>query len=708
MRRLPLFAGLFLVLLVLLFLMGRVSGSAAQFERYYIVLLAANGVFLVILLVAIGVNVTQLVRRLLQRAPGSSLTLRMTLAFVIFAVAPAAVVYLFSLQMLQRGIDSWFDVKVEEALDDALELGRASLDLIMREYLTETASAARRLEREPDSAAVLVLSDLMKETGATELTLLGANARIVASSRDMAESLVPRLPGEAVLRLVAQGDRYVGLDPSPDGALHVRVVLPVPASTVNPQARILQALYPLPERIGKLTERVQQAVGRYKQLAYLRGPLKQSFMLTLSLVLLLAVLFAAWAAFQWAQRLLEPIRELARGTRAVAEGEYDQRLSVRRLDDLGMLLQSFNEMTERLAEAREEAEASQRLVERQRAYLETLLENLSSGVVSLDAQGRLRTLNRAAAQILGVERPQRLVGREIEALRAGQGAFASFVDQLIEHLREAGEECHAQMALQASDGRKTIMCHGVRLPTGGQVIVFDDVTALIQAQRDAAWAEVARRLAHEIKNPLTPIQLSAERLRRKLLDKLGPEDARVLDRATQTIVAQVEAMKAMVNAFGEYARRPRGQAGQVDVNQLVRDVAELYRANAAQARVALDLAPGLPPVEADPDRLRQVLHNLFNNALEALGERSGGVVEVRTRCVSNCGSVEVAMSDNGPGIPDDLLDRLFEPYVTSKSRGTGLGLAIVKKIVEEHGGSVWAENAPEGGARLVIRLPAAR
>ncbi len=708
MYRLPLFAGLFVVLLVLLFLMGQVAGSAEQFERYYIVLLAANGVFLVVLVLAIGANALRLVRRLLQHAPGSHLTLRMTLAFVIFAVAPAAVVYVFSLQMLERGIDSWFDVQVEAALDDALELSRASLDLIMREYLQDTVRAARRLERVPDSAAVLALSDLMKETGATELTLLGANARIIASSRDMAESLVPRLPGEAVLRLVAQGESYVGLDPTPEGSLRIRVVLPVAPSTVNPQARILQALYPLPQRIGRLTERVQEAVGRYDQLSYLRGPLKQSFMLTLSLVLLLAVLFAAWAAFQWAQRLLEPIRELARGTRAVAEGEYDQRLSVQRLDDLGLLLQSFNEMTERLAEAREAAKTSQRLVERQRAYLETLLENLSSGVVSLDPRGRLRTLNRAAAQILGVDAPERLIGRPAEELRGEGGAFASFMDQLLENLREADEECHMQLTLQGEKGRKILMCHGVRLPTGGQVIVFDDVTALIQAQRDAAWAEVARRLAHEIKNPLTPIQLSAERLRRKLLDRLDEDEGRILDRATQTIVAQVEAMKAMVNAFGEYARRPRGKVRAVDVNQLVRDVAELYRANAARARVELELAPDLPAVQADPDRLRQVLHNLFNNALEALGERDGGVVRVHTAVVEEGGLVEVAVADNGPGIPEEMLDRLFEPYVTSKSRGTGLGLAIVKKIVEEHGGTVWAENLPQGGARLVIRLPAAR
>ncbi|HHB12055.1 MAG TPA: HAMP domain-containing protein, partial [Chromatiales bacterium] len=452
----------------------------------------------------------------------------------------------------------------------------------------------------------------------------------------------------------------------------------------------------------------QKAVGRYNQLLYLRRPLKQSFMLTLSLVLLLAVLFAAWAAFQWAQRLLEPIRELARGTRAVARGEYGERLAVSRLDDLGMLLQSFNEMTERLAEAREAAEASQRLVERQRAYLETLLENLSSGVVSLDPQGRLRTLNRAAAQILGVRAPERLIGRDIETLRRGNDTFALFIDQLAAQLHGADEECHIQLALQGKEGRKIVMCHGVRLPTGGQVIVFDDVTALIQAQRDAAWAEVARRLAHEIKNPLTPIQLSAERLRRKLLGKLGAEEARILDRATQTIVAQVEAMKSMVNAFGEYARQPRGEVGMVDVNQLVRDVAELYRANAAGARLELDLAPELPKVRADADRLRQVLHNLFNNALEALGERGDGWVRVVTRGSADGEAVEVEVSDNGPGIPEEMLERLFEPYVTSKSRGTGLGLAIVKKIVEEHGGTVWAENRPEGGARLVIRLPAAR
>ncbi len=701
---------LFALMMVSLYLMGDATQNAAHFGRLYMWLLVLNTLLLAALVYLIGINVIRLVQQVMARQPGSRLTLRLMLISVVLALVPVAIVYTFSVKMLVRGIDSWFDVRVDNALTDALELSRSSLDLVMRQLKHQTEPMAKYLADVPDALAPLTLHDLLSDSGAVELTLFGADGRIIATSSEMSSAIVPRLPSDTVLRIVGQGQSYVGLDPVKNTDLRIRLVIPVPNTADNPEPRFLQVLYPLTDRIGLLAGSVENAFGKYNELIYLRKPLKQSFIVTLSLVLLLGVLFAVWAAFYSSRRLMAPISELAEGTKAVAAGEYHKRLPVGSKDDLGLLVASFNQMTERLSAARDAADRSQRLVESQRAYLETLLEHLSSGVMSLDRDQVLRTMNAAASQILGLnlegylERKLVDVGREHPTL-------ARFCETLEPRVTSAGKEWQEQVVLFTTSGRKVLICRGAPLPTGdglsgGHVIVFDDITALVQAQRDAAWGDVARRLAHEIKNPLTPIQLSAERLRRKLLPQLDPSDAEVVECATHTIVQQVESMKTMVNAFGDYARPPAMQVAPLDLNKLILEVVELYRANPIQAQLELKLDDKAPRIEGDAVRIRQLLHNLIKNALEALEGSRRGRLTITTRCIEDAGGqfLDLRVFDNGPGFPPEIMGRLFEPYVTSKVKGNGLGLAIVKKIVEEHGGAVWAQNTRSGGASVRIRL----
>jgi nitrogen fixation/metabolism regulation signal transduction histidine kinase len=707
---------LFLLLLASLYMLSDAAQNSERFGRLYVGLLLFNGLLLVFLAVLIGFNVVELIRQVVHREPGSRLTVRLLVIFVGLALVPVSVVYYFSLRFIEHGIDSWFDVRIERSLEDALALSRASLDFRMRNHLREMEGAAQDLGEIEPGLVALTLGERRTELDALELTLLGPNNTVIASSSEQTAALVPSFPAEEVLLQLDRGQSYVRLEPVRETGLRVRVVVPVVQTDPTAGRLLLQGLFPVGDRIGGLAASVEGSFGQYKELVFLRGPLKQGFSLTLSLVLVLSVLFATWLAIYSARRLVSPIRELAQGTKAVAAGDLHRRLPVGNRDELGFLVRSFNEMTSRLADARDEADQSRRQAESQRAYLQAVLEHLSSGVLTLDRRQVLRIANAVAGDILGLPLDHH-IGRRLSDICRPDPALTQFYEALLPRLRaaEAGD-WQDQVALLQGGGRKVLMCRGAHLPetsalAGGQVIVFDDVTALIQAQRDAAWGEVARRLAHEIKNPLTPIQLSAERLQRKLQRQLEPEEARILERATQTIVQQVEAMKAMVNAFSDYARVPTMQIEPLDLNALIREVSDLYQGTRPRSELELDLADPLPLIEADAGRIRQLLHNVIKNSLEALeGQGGRGRVRLHTACIAEAGChiVEFSAADNGPGLDPELLPDLFEPYVTSKAKGTGLGLAVVKKIVEEHGGIVWAENGALGGARIVIRLPVAR
>jgi len=701
---------LFIFLIVSLYLMSAATENSEQFGRLYLPLLFINILALIVLLVLISANLIRLVRQYRNHATGSRLTLRLVLMFVVLALAPVSLVYYFSLRFIDRGIDSWFDVHIEKAFNDALMLSRVSLNARKREHLRRTMTIVQELSMLPDDQVALVLDDLRIKYDAFELTLLSRNDHIIATSSANPIELLPNLPVEEIFRQVHQGRSYVGVDAISDAGLFIRVVIEVPGVEAISEKRVLNALYPISSQIQVLTRNVQSAFGRYQQLIYLRKPLKFSFTLTLSLVLLLSLLFAVWAAFFSARRLVAPIRVLAIGTRAVASGDYGKRLPSYSNDELGFLVNSFNDMTEKIEQARDDVAHSQQQVESERAYLRAVLGRLSSGVLTLGSRRIIRTANAAASHILDIDLKQ-LVGQPIDTISGSNPALEHFVEAVDTHL-DTGDDWRKEINVFGKSGRQVLMCRGTTLPgvggrEAGHVIVVEDVTALAQAQRDAAWGEVARRLAHEIKNPLTPIRLSAERLRHKYLAKMSPEDADVLRRSTHTIVQQVEVMKDMVQAFSDYARTPRLELRRMDLNVLIHEILDLYRGENARIELHTDLAPHLPMIKLDGGRMRQLLHNLIKNSLEAAVADRHCQVTITTDEINHAGTamIELRVRDNGPGIPDRMMGRFFEPYVTTKPKGSGLGLAIVKKIVEEHGGIIWAENPPDGGAAIIICLP---
>jgi nitrogen fixation/metabolism regulation signal transduction histidine kinase len=721
------------VLIASLLMMSAAAQNSATFGRMYSALLVVNILGITLLLGLILINLYHLYRQYRGRIMGSRLTLRLLAMFVALAVAPVAMVFFFSIQTLNHGIDNWFDVKIERALDDALALGRASLDTVKQELLKSANEMAAELEANSERTVLPSLNYLRELHGVNELTLYAPDGQIIAaSSQEGPESaLLPDRPSDAILARVRQGDSYANLDATARAGLRLRVVVPVYTREVGGPIRVLQVMQAVPLRYAKLGESVQTAYAEYEKLVYLRGPLKFSFTLTLSLVALLTMLIAVWAAIFSARRVVAPIRELAAGTRAVALGDYKQRIPVPSHDEIGILVESFNEMTRQIYRAQSQTKRSQREAEMQRAYLQTILTHLSSGVMSFDNRRVLRAFNAAAAHILEADIGA-AQGHALAWLGDTYAQLKPFSDAVEGAVNAGGREWQAEVVLVTGPStRRTLSVRGTSLPAqkgryGGFVVVFDDVSALIQAQRAAAWGEVARRMAHEIKNPLTPIQLSAERIRHKYLSVLPPEERPTLDRATHTIVEQVESLKSLVNAFAEYARPAQIHTKPIDLNSLIRDVIELYRAErgpigddtlrlrasegrerAGHVTLKLDLAPSLPPLVADPGRLRQVLHNLLINARDALLQEPRPTIRLETRLVTDADHplVELCMRDNGPGFPPELMERLFEPYVTTKVKGTGLGLAVVKRIVEEHSGSIIAENLQNGGAAVTIRLP---
>jgi PAS domain S-box-containing protein len=483
----------------------------------------------------------------------------------------------------------------------------------------------------------------------------------------------------------------------------MHVIVPVYTSALAGETRLLQLVQPVPASLARDAQAVQLAYREYQQIAVSRLGLKRIYGVALTLTLMLALLMTFVIAYVLSDRLGAPLRTLARGTRAVAKGDFSQMPSVQSRDELGVLIQSFNRMTRQLSDAREQVALNHQETEQAKAFLERVLANLSSGVMVLDETMRVRTINSAAAQILGVA-ASALGARSLDSLGQAGDPLHDFGARVAARFAEHPGEWQEQMDYSANGSSQTLLLRGTRLPSGverGYVLVFDDVTKLIDAERNAAWSEVARRLAHEIKNPLTPIQLSAERIARKLGSRLEAADAEFLARATQTIVNQVGALKSMVDAFAGYARMPRARLEALDLNALVREVLALYDAKALGLRLELDA--GLPRVAGDSTLLRQVIHNLLQNAQDALTGRASPSVEVGTTCNRN--AVCLTVTDNGAGFPEHLMTRLFEPYATTKAKGTGLGLAVVKKIVEEHQGKIQIENIKTGGAAIRIVLP---
>jgi len=693
--------------LVLLYLLSTASANTDFFSRNYPLLLGLNLALAVGLMLLIAIQLRVLLRKLRNKVFGARLTLRLVLMFGLMAVLPGVLVYSVSVQFLTKSIESWFDVRVDNALEGGLNLGRTALEHLLQDLRKKGQAMALALSDQPTANYVVALNNLREQMGVQEADLFNQNGKLLAFSGNENSGMQPELPDSSVMRQIRLQKPYSAIESLPGRGLYLRVVVPVNVLSLSEDTRVLQLLQPVPPRLSQDAQVVQEVYRDYQQLSLSRQGLKRISALTLTLTLLLAMLSAIALAFVLSDRLSAPLGILAAGTRAIAKGDFIEMPEVRGLDELGMLTQSFNSMTRQLADAKAAAEFNQQQLEAAKIYLESILANLSAGVLAFDQHFRVRTANPSAGQILGVDLP-RLRGFVLREWKSQDSRLEPFAREILAQFEPGGaKEWQRQIEYEDGSHSRILLIRGTRLPVevdSGYIVVFDEITHLLQAQRDAAWGEVARRLAHEIKNPLTPIQLSAERLQHKLADKLSPPETDMLARSTQTIINQVAALKKMVAAFSEYARSPQLKLQTLDLNQLVQEVLTLYESMGGRY-LTLDLAPSLPPLLGDVTLLRQVIHNLLQNAQDAIDETGHPRIHVQT-CRDGDG-MRFDISDNGGGFPEHLMKRLFEPYVTTKPKGTGLGLAIVKKIVEEHHGVLRAENLAGGGARVSVWLPAA-
>ncbi len=674
----------------------------------FIPMLVISGAILLLLLILVLIALGRLLLQIRRGEVGSQLATRMVVIITILSLMPAVVVFGFSWRYLNQGIDSWLNSAVQSALEQAVDVAKAGIHRYQSSTLLAAESIAQALVGASDRSAVLTVIQMRDQFRLSSVTLFSSNNRIIATSSDSL-TLVPRLPRQELLTI--QGNHPVVKLVDADGQLLVRVLIPVMSPQFGHGNRLLYVEQIIPEQFARSARAVQNAADRYRQLTLMRAPMKTAFQLNLAVALLLTVLSAVWIALLLARRLTAPIARLAAGTQAVARGEFIPLQIIPSNDELGVLLHSFNNMTRQLARAKQLAARAQEEAEQRRYYLETILAQISSGIVIFDNTGAVSEINQAARHILRLpdgELPDLGVSSELAELWA----------EIQEWIHQSRTEMQREFLVERSDGTQTLFLHGAsfREDSGksGFVLVVDDLSPLVAAQRSAAWGEVARRLAHEIKNPLTPIQLSAERLRRKYLEQLGGE-GETLDRATRTIIHQVEALRVLVDAFSDYARNPRLELRPLDLNALIMDVVELYRGQGGGVQIHCDLSPQLPMMRADSNRFRQILNNLLRNGLDALGaeEQAGNAhhqIWIRTSLDVSMQPpmLEWVVEDDGPGFPAELLARVFEPYVTSKPKGSGLGLAIVRRIVEEHGGQIEASNlGPGGGARIRMRFPLA-
>ncbi|TXH01489.1 MAG: HAMP domain-containing protein [Rhodocyclaceae bacterium] len=676
------------------------AADTVIFSQNYPLLIGLNIILALAMVGLVGWQLRTLWRDYRAQVFGARLKLRLMLMFGVIAVLPGALVYGVSVQFVTRSIESWFDVRVEKALESGLQLGRSALDSLLADLVEKGRSMASELSDIQESSRRSALLRLREEKGVQSAALFSVGGQLLSSATGELASLLPDLPSQAQLKQ-ARNTRSVGTVEGEGGKLYLRVLVPVSARDMFEEPRILQLTQSVPPGLAHDADAVQAVYRDYQELQLARQGLTRIYALTLTLTVLVALFGAFALAYLMARRLAAPLYILAEGTQAVAQGDFSPRQAVYSGDELGVLTQSFNRMTRQLDDARRETERHRAELESARGYLESILANLSTGVLVFDRRFVLRTVNEGALTILADDFSG-LVGAMVEEWPRQQ-ALGTFIREQFAATEEA--EWQGQMELERPNGMpQVLLLRGSRLPEasgGGDVVVFDDVTRLIAAQRSAAWGEVARRLAHEIKNPLTPIQLSAERLQFKLADKLSNGDADMLARGTQTIINQVQAMKRMVDDFRDYARLPAPEVAPLDLNGLIGEVLGLYESSSA----AIDsrLAEDLPAVLGDATQLRQIIHNLLRNAEDALEGLDQGRILIQTEQIGRVARLTIA--DNGPGFPVELLPRIFEPYVTTKARGTGLGLPIVKKIVEEHLGTIEISNAPEGGARIDIRLP---
>ncbi|MBC7575640.1 MAG: HAMP domain-containing protein [Herminiimonas sp.] len=756
---------------ILLFLLASASENSAAFDKHYPWLFGLNALAAIALLALVSMLLVRLYKRYKRGVFGSRLTARLVLLFAVVGILPGAVIYTVSVQFVSRSIESWFDVRVESALEAGLNLGRSALDTSLTDLSSKARSTALELSDLSDATLITELSHLREQGRTIEATVVNGSGGVIASVGTRLGQLVPDLPTAAMLRQARTSRGFGAIESTGDGSdatpssiepaaarapaasaetsgLRLRVVVSIPAPSnalaLQSEARFLQFLQPVPSYLAINAEALRAAYSEYQERSLARTGLRKIYLVTLTLTLLLAIFGAIASAFIIATDLAQPLLLLAEGTKAVAEGDLSPRPLVTTSDELGTLMKSFNDMTHQLLDARDAVETNRAQLENAKAYLESVLANMSAGVMVLDSQFRLVTCNDSVERILHHDFAPHLgtALSDIEGLHgfadiitgafSSQNAQSAAVgnDELQRHWQRQIEIPRSIASMQDGDdmGDIALLARGSRLPVEsgtGYVVVFDDISEVISAQRSIAWGEVARRLAHEIKNPLTPIQLSAERMQMKLEAKLAPADAAILNKSTTTIVNQVTAMKQMVDDFRDYAKTPPAILSSLNLNALITEILGLYIGDDERDIIETALADDLPLVMGDATQLRQVIHNLLQNAQDAAMERlhapaaapgelpaAAPRIDVVTEQINYRSSdnqvraaVRLSISDNGPGFAPKILARAFEPYVTSKPRGTGLGLAMVKKIIDEHGGRIDIQNQSEAhGAKISILL----
>lgn len=708
------------------------SQSLSNYTALLLIFGGLGGIFLCILLLWSSIQLFQHYRR---REPGIYLTGRLTLIFVLLIIAPLLIIYLLAMRFLEDGLESWFEIGMEEVVSDALFLGQAALDVHLQQSLQLVVTAAEVIGKENPENPTFLLSRLAKSAEGTlspqalplrELTLLKRDGSMDSTMRNqlfLDEKFLPYLPNADTFARAREQGVYVALEAQDNNIFIIRALAAVPKFRLSDPLegqRYLQGVFQLPETLLTRINALEGRFDRYKKLRFQQQILLGAFRFSLTLAVILTLLSAIWLAIFSARRLVTPLKKLAEATEAVAAGDYDTRILASNEKDLAFLTQSFNMMLIRLGDARLEMQEAQQALENQHAYLDTILMRISSGVLAFDEHCRLQHANARAAELLHLNFAT-YYQQDLAILIKNSAQLQDFWQEIRERLTSQKRQWQWEGDIPSSHGYRSIICRGSALEDlhslrpQGTVLVIEDITAIVQAERHAAWSEVARRLAHEIKNPLTPIRLSAERLQHKYLPLLPEAQQAGLARASQTIITQVDALLLMVNAFSNYAKAPALHFEFFDFNQLITDISELYASESespAPVVIKKHLDANLQQIQADRSRLTQVLHNLFKNALEAHAPESTveKIIEIKTlrRELFEGIWLEFSVADNGPGFSTAVLPKIFQPYVTSKSKGSGLGLAIVQRIVEEHHGRTWAENRPEGGARLVIQLPLLR